>query len=108
LNRIETITGAVWGSKALLSAFGLIAALLASVGIYGLVAYSILQRRKEIGVRIALGADRQDISRLVFQNGMTPVAAELAIGLLAACLFARFMASLLFSQRTPLTPLFRP
>jgi ABC-type antimicrobial peptide transport system permease subunit len=64
------------------------------------VAYSILQRRKEIGVRIALGADRLDISRLVFQNGMTPVAMGLAIGLLAACLFARFMASLLFQVRT--------
>jgi putative ABC transport system permease protein len=81
---------------ALLSAFALIAVLLAAVGIYGVVAYSISQRRKEIGVRIALGADRQDISRLVFQNGMTPVAVGLSIGLLAACLFARLMASLLF------------
>jgi putative ABC transport system permease protein len=84
----------------LLSAFALIAALLAAVGIYGVVAYSILQRRKEIGVRIALGADRQDISRLVFQNGMTPVAVGLAVGLFAACLFARFMASMLFQVRT--------
>src|SRR5262249_52737307 len=62
---------------ALLSAFALIAVLLAAIGIYGVVAYSILQRRKEIGVRIALGADRQHISRLVFQNGMTPVAVGL-------------------------------
>jgi len=67
------------------------------------VSYSILQRRKEIGVRIALGADRQDISHLVFRNGLTPVIVGLPIGLLAAGLFARLMSSLLFQVR-PLDP----
>jgi ABC-type antimicrobial peptide transport system permease subunit len=84
---------------ALLSAFALVAVLLAGVGIYGVVAYSVLQRRKEIGVRMALGADQQDISHLVFRNGMTPVWAGLAAGLLAAALFSKVMASLLFQVR---------
>jgi ABC-type antimicrobial peptide transport system permease subunit len=84
----------------LISGFALAAVLLAAIGIYGVVAYSALQRRKEIGVRIALGADEQDIYRLVFQNGMTPVAIGLAIGLLAACFFARLLTSLLFQVRT--------
>src|SRR5215471_15432545 len=87
----------------LLSAFAMVAVLLAVVGIYGVVSYSILQRRKEIGVRIALGADRQDISHLVFRNGLTPVIVGLPIGLLAAGLFARLMSSLLFQVR-PLDP----
>src|SRR5262249_30213814 len=76
--------------------FALVAVLLAAVGIYGVVAFSVLQRRKEIGVRIALGAARQDISQLVFQNGMTPVLFGLAAGLLSAVLFTRLLTSLLF------------
>jgi len=87
----------------LLSAFAFVALLLAAVGIYGVVSYSILQRRKEIGVRVALGADGQAIRRLVFQNGMTPVLVGLAGGLLAAVLFSKIMASLLFQTR-PLEP----
>src|SRR6185369_12919054 len=84
----------------LLSAFALVALLLAVIGIHGVVAYAILLRRKEIGVRIALGADRQHISRMVFQNGLTPVVVGLPIGLFAAGLFARLMSSLLFQVRT--------
>jgi ABC-type antimicrobial peptide transport system permease subunit len=79
-----------------LSAFALVAVFLAAVGIYGVVAYSIMQRRKEIGVRLALGAGQKDISQLVFQNGMTPVLAGLAGGLVAASLFARLLGRLLF------------
>jgi len=64
---------------------------------------SILQRRKEIGVRIALGADQQDISRLVFQNGMTPVAIGLALGILAACFFPGSWQAF-YSKSGPWTP----
>jgi ABC-type antimicrobial peptide transport system permease subunit len=84
----------------LLSAFALVAVLLAAIGIYGVVAYSILLRRKEIGVRIALGANPRNVSQLVIQNGMTPVVAGLAVGLVLASLFAKLMASLLFHVRT--------
>jgi len=83
----------------LLSAFAFVAVLLAAIGIHGVVAYAVLLRRKEIGVRIALGADQQHISRMVFQNGLTPVIVGLPIGLLAAGLFARLMSSLLFQVR---------
>jgi len=94
----------------LISAFAVVAVFLAAVGIYGVVAYSIMQRRKEVGIRIALGADRKDVSRLVFHTGMTPVVAGLAGGLVAASFFAKLLASLLFHIRTldPLTFLVTP
>ena len=83
----------------LLSAFALVAVLLAAIGIYGIVAYSILQRRKEIGVRVALGANPKDVSQLVFRNGLAPVVFGLTAGLVAASLFSRLLASLLFQVR---------
>jgi putative ABC transport system permease protein len=89
----------------LLGAFALVAVLLAAIGIYGVVAYSVLQRRKEIGVRLALGASQPDLRRLILKNGMVPVFAGLGAGLLAASLLARLIASLLFEVGTldPLT-----
>jgi predicted permease len=94
----------------LLSAFAAVAVLLAVIGIYGIVAYSILQRRKEIGVRIALGAHAKNVSHLVFRNGLAPVLFGLAIGLLAASLLSRLLASLLFgvSGLDPVTFLATP
>jgi ABC-type antimicrobial peptide transport system permease subunit len=64
------------------------------------VAYSVLQRRKEIGVRLALGASQRDLRRLIFKNGMVPVFAGLGIGLFAAALLVRLIASLLFEVST--------
>jgi putative ABC transport system permease protein len=80
----------------LLSVFGFVAVLLAAVGVYGVVSYSVLQRRKDIGIRITLGADQREIHRLVFRDGMTPVFLGLGAGLLAAALLAKLIASLLF------------
>jgi predicted permease len=80
----------------LLSVFAGIAALLASLGIYGVVAYAVLQRRKEFGVRIVLGADHREIRRLVFTHGMAPVIIGLAIGALVAMSAARWIGGLLF------------
>jgi putative ABC transport system permease protein len=95
---------------ALLTAFALIAVLLSAIGLYGVVAYSILQRRKEIGVRVALGANPKKVSQLVFRNGLAPVISGLAAGLVAASLFSRLLASLLFrvSAFDPLTFLVTP
>ena len=87
----------------LLSAFGLLAVSLAAIGIYGVVAYSVLQRRKEMGVRLAPGAAPEHLHRLIFQTGMGPVFAGLGAGLLAAASLARLIASLLFEVR-PLDP----
>jgi putative ABC transport system permease protein len=84
---------------ALLGAFAFVAVLLAAIGIHGVVAYSVLQRRKEIGVRIAVGADQQNISQLVFRNGMTPVVFGLSAGLLASVFITKLMTSLLFQVR---------
>jgi predicted lysophospholipase L1 biosynthesis ABC-type transport system permease subunit len=94
----------------LLSAFALVAVLLAAIGIYGVVAYSILQRRKEIGVRVALGANPMNVSQLVFRNGLAPVVSGLAAGLVAAVLSSRLLASLLFrvSVFDPVTFLVTP
>jgi len=69
-----------------LAAFALVAVLLAAIGIYGVVAYSVFQRRKEIGVRIALGAESWDIRRIVLKDGMTPVLCGLIVGLMASAL----------------------
>jgi putative ABC transport system permease protein len=68
----------------LIGAFAVVALVLASLGIYGVLAYSVSQRRREIGVRMALGADRSDVLRLVTAQGLRPALAGLAIGFIAA------------------------
>jgi putative ABC transport system permease protein len=70
--------------------------LLAAVGLYGVVAFSVNQRRSELGLRIALGADPHDVLRLVLREGMMPVCAGILCGLAGAVLLARLMQSLLF------------
>ena len=76
--------------------FALVALLLAAVGVYGVVSYSVACRTRDIGLRIALGAMRRDILSWVFSNGMRPVLIGLAIGLAAAIMIARALRSLLF------------
>jgi putative ABC transport system permease protein len=80
----------------LLAAFGLLALGLASVGIYGLMAYSVSQRTREIGLRIALGANPAAVRRLVLGQAMTLVVIGLVLGLGGAMLLGRGMASLLY------------
>ena len=84
-----------------LSAFAL---LLAVVGIHGVVAYSVVQRTGEMGLRMAVGADSQDIRRLVVREGMRPVAIGVGAGLLAAAFLSRLLAQLLFGL-SPTDPL---
>jgi putative ABC transport system permease protein len=81
---------------ALLAAFAGLAALLAAVGIYGVVAYAAASRTREIGLRLALGAERGSISRLVLAQGLKPAALGLALGLIAAYLGGHLMQAVLF------------
>jgi predicted permease len=89
----------------LLAAFALLALALASIGVYGLIAYSVARRRREIGIRMALGANAPTIIRSIVFGGMRLAAAGAAIGVAGALLATRLMAALLFGvgPRDPLT-----
>jgi len=86
-------------TTALLASFSLTALLLAIIGIYGVLAYSVAQRRHELGVRFALGAARSDILRLVVGQGFKLALIGVAIGLGSALLFTRLMSGLLYKVR---------
>jgi predicted permease len=77
--------------------------LLASVGLYGVVAYSVSRRTREIGIRVAIGARRTDVLRMVLREGMRLTALGVAVGVALAAVATRLMASLLFGV-SPLDP----
>jgi putative ABC transport system permease protein len=89
---------------ALVSTFATIALVLAAVGIFGVLTFSVRERTREFGVRVALGATTPDILRLVVQSGVKLAGTGVAIGLFAAALLTRTLASLLFGV-TPLDPM---
>jgi putative ABC transport system permease protein len=89
----------------LLELFAAVALLIASIGIYGVLSYSVTQQTREIGLRAALGANRGELLRLVLREGLTMALAGIGAGLIAGLGLSRLMASLLFgvAAHDPLT-----
>ena len=85
-----------WMGAILLGSLGLLALVLASVGVYGVMAYSVSQRTRELGIRMALGAQGSEVLRLVLRQGMLLAAIGLIIGLIAAFSSTRLASTLLY------------
>jgi putative ABC transport system permease protein len=89
----------------MLAIAGAMALLIGVVGIYGVISYAVFQRQREIGTRMALGAQRSDVMRLVLSEGMLVILIGLAVGLGGSLASTRFLSSLLFgvTATDPLT-----
>jgi ABC-type antimicrobial peptide transport system permease subunit len=80
----------------LLSLFATLALTLATVGIYGVISYAVSQRTREIGVRMALGANPRDVLRLILGEGLKLVLAGVVLGIIAALAMTRLLATMLY------------
>ncbi|MDQ3517049.1 MAG: ABC transporter permease, partial [Gemmatimonadota bacterium] len=106
INSVETMSSIVGGAvvrprllATLLLLFGLMGLSLGALGIYGVLAYAVSQRRQEIGVRVALGATPQSVLRLVIRQGMTLALAGVVAGVAGAFLLTRVMGAVLYEVR---------
>lgn len=103
MSNVHTMASALASSMAqprlatdLLATFALLALVLAAVGLYGVVSYSVAGRRREIGVRVALGADRGNVVRLIVRDGTVPALVGIVVGLAGAWLATRLVTSMLY------------
>jgi putative ABC transport system permease protein len=111
LYRIETMDGYVKGALSstrlvggLLTVFGAIALTMSAIGIFGVMSFSVVQRLREIGIRMALGARANDVVKMVTRQGLLVTITGVAIGLAAAFALTRLMTSILY-QVSPVEPL---
>ena len=111
VDRIETMQQLVSGSVAqphfrtmILAAFSLLALVMASIGIYGVMNYLVIQRTREFGIRLSLGATQTDVLRLVLGRAATLIGAGTCLGLVGSVLLVRLITKLLFGT-SPLDPL---
>ncbi|MGA8429533.1 MAG: ABC transporter permease [Candidatus Sulfotelmatobacter sp.] len=107
VTNIQTVDEIVDNSRAqprftalLLGIFSVTALLLAVVGIYGVLAYSVAERRQELGIRLALGAERADLLGMVVRQGLKLAAAGIALGLITALFLTRLLSSILYNIGT--------
>jgi putative ABC transport system permease protein len=99
----ERAAGGTRLNSTLTSVFALLAALLASVGIYSLIAYSVAERTRELGIRVALGADRRAVMRLIVGEGLKLAAAGIVIGLIGSWMLTGTLRTMLF-EVSPIDP----
>jgi len=95
----KVIDQALWGTKmgvGLLGVFGLLALGLASIGLYGIMAYAVNRRRREIGIRMALGAGQSSVLSLILRQGMTLVISGVGLGLILSVLLGRALSKFLY------------
>jgi putative ABC transport system permease protein len=94
--RVSDATAVSRSLTILFGAFALLALVLGSVGIYGIVSYAVTQRTQEIGIRMALGARAADILQLILRHGLVLVVSGVVIGVAGAIALTRFLTTLLF------------
>ena len=101
--RVAVAMRAERDSALLFGLFALAALVMAAIGVYGVAAYTIAQRTKEIGIRVALGAARHDVRRLVVSQTLWPTLIGIAVGIAAAAMLTRLVTAMMYGV-TPLDP----
>jgi putative ABC transport system permease protein len=96
---IATTTAEPWFQTRLISIFSMLALLLSAIGIYGVLAYSVTERTHEIAIRMALGAEKSDITRMVLHRSLLLVTAGVALGIAGALAVTRVLARFLFEVK---------
>jgi putative ABC transport system permease protein len=99
----ESIDNSLYAARmgaVLLAVFGLLALLLSSVGLYGVMSFTVARRTRELGIRVALGAQRADVFRLVLKQGMALVGVGIVVGLAGSAVVTRLLTSFLYGVST--------